>query len=41
MAKSRKRKVQEKKQKGVEKKFLLISLIVTILLMAIIYIGYK
>lgn|GEM_PF-2539808 len=41
MAKSKSKKATKEKQKGLEKKFLLIALIVTILLIGLIYMGYR
>jgi len=41
MAKSKNKKVKAQQQKGLEKKFLMISLVVTILLIGLIYLGYR
>ena len=41
MTKSRRKKTADSNSKGIEKKFLLISLIVTLLLIVIIYMGFK
>jgi len=41
MAKSKRKKAKAQQNKGVEKKFLIISLIVTLVLIALIYMGYS